>query len=188
MSRGSPVVGFGSTRDVEGTFTSIAGGATPSCPACGVPPLGTQGQLWLVLFSQGWIGTLFFLTFFVLALRRTWRCRTVDQTVTTFVVGIFLLQLSVYDTRDEASPCYACVFPADANFEETRCAVLGVFAPVVGTIGVLQAGEALKLLAGIGQPLAGRLLMFDGRTASFDTLRIARDPACPVCASRHHGG
>ncbi|MBV6727043.1 hypothetical protein [Nocardioides daeguensis] len=98
MSRGSPVVGFGSTRDVEGSFASIAGGATPTCPACGVPPLGTQGQLWLVLFSQGWIGTLFFLAFFVLALRRTWRCRTVNQTVATFVLGIFLLQLTVYDT------------------------------------------------------------------------------------------
>lgn len=93
-------------------------------------------------------------------------------------------QLSVYDTRDATSPCYACLFPPDAHFEETRCAVLGVFAPVVGTIGVLQAGEALKLLAGIGEPLAGRLLMFDGRSASFDTLRVARDPACPVCGHR----
>lgn len=98
MTAGSPVVGFGSTRNVAGTFTSIAGGATPTCPACGVPPLGTQGQLWLVLFSQGWIGTLFFLTFFVLALRRTWRCRTLNQTVATFVVGVFLFQLTVYDT------------------------------------------------------------------------------------------
>jgi len=96
-------------------------------------------------------------------------------------------QLSVYDTRDAASPCYACLFPPDAHFEETRCAVLGVFAPVVGTIGVLQAGEALKLLAGIGEPLVGRLLMFDGRSASFDTLRVARDPACPVCGHRAHG-
>ena len=93
-------------------------------------------------------------------------------------------QLSVYDTRDAASPCYACLFPPDAQFEETRCAVLGVFAPVVGTIGVLQAGEALKLLAGIGEPLAGRLLMFDGRSASFDTLRVARDPHCAVCGDR----
>ena len=93
-------------------------------------------------------------------------------------------QLSVYDSRDAVSPCYACLFPPDAQFEETRCAVLGVFAPVVGTIGVLQAGEALKLLAGIGEPLAGRLLMFDGRSTSFDTLRVARDPHCAVCASR----
>jgi len=93
-------------------------------------------------------------------------------------------QLSVYDTRDASSPCYACIFPPDAHFEETRCAVLGVFAPVVGTIGVLQAGEALKILAGIGETLAGRLLMFDGRSASFDTMRVTRDPACPVCGHR----
>lgn len=97
-------------------------------------------------------------------------------------------QLSVYDTRDEASPCYACVFPADADFEETRCAVLGAFGPVVGTIGTLQASEALKLLAGIAPSMVGRLLMFDGRTTQFDTLRLARDPACPVCSQRPHGG
>lgn len=93
-------------------------------------------------------------------------------------------QLSVYDSRDPASPCYACLFPEDADFEETRCAVLGVFAPVVGTIGTLQAHEALKLLAGIEPSLAGRLLMFDGRRTVFDTMQVARDPACPVCARR----
>lgn len=93
-------------------------------------------------------------------------------------------QLSVYDTRDAASPCYACLFPPDATFEETRCAVLGVFGPVVGTIGTLQASESLKLLAGIGPSLAGKLLMFDGRSTSFDTLRVARDPQCSVCGQR----
>ncbi|MDM0015986.1 HesA/MoeB/ThiF family protein [Variovorax saccharolyticus] len=93
-------------------------------------------------------------------------------------------QLSVYDTRDAASPCYACLFPPDADFEETRCAVLGVFAPVVGTIGTLQASEALKLLAGIGPSLAGRLLMFDGRRTAFDSLGVARDPGCSVCGHR----
>jgi molybdopterin/thiamine biosynthesis adenylyltransferase len=93
-------------------------------------------------------------------------------------------QLSVYDTRDARSPCYACLFPPDADFEETRCAVLGVFAPVVGTIGTLQASEALKLLAGIGPSLAGRLLMFDGRRTAFDSLGVARDPGCPVCGHR----
>jgi molybdopterin/thiamine biosynthesis adenylyltransferase len=97
-------------------------------------------------------------------------------------------QLSVYDTRDAASPCYACLFPPDADFEETRCAVLGVFAPVVGTIGTLQASEALKLLAGIGPSLAGRLLMFDGRRTAFDTLRVARDPGCSVCGHRPAAG
>lgn len=93
-------------------------------------------------------------------------------------------QLSVYDTRDPACPCYACLFPADAEFEETLCAVLGVFAPVVGTIGTLQASEALKLLAGIMPSLAGSLLMFDGRRTAFDTVRVARDPACEVCGHR----
>jgi molybdopterin/thiamine biosynthesis adenylyltransferase len=93
-------------------------------------------------------------------------------------------QLSVYDTRDPASPCYACLFPPEAEFEETRCAVLGVFAPVVGTIGTLQASEALKLLAGITPSLAGRLLMFDGRRTAFDALGVARDPGCGVCGHR----
>lgn len=97
-------------------------------------------------------------------------------------------QLGVYDTRDAASPCYACIFPADADFEETRCAVLGAFGPVVGTIGTLQAGEALKLLAGIAPSMAGRLLMFDGLTMSFDTMKVARDPACSVCGHRPHAG
>ena len=97
-------------------------------------------------------------------------------------------QLSVYDTRLPTSPCYACLFPPDADFEETRCAVLGVFAPVVGTIGTLQAHETLKLLAGIGPSLAGSLLMFDGRRTIFDTLHVARDPQCSVCAARASNG
>ncbi|MBS0426999.1 MAG: molybdopterin-synthase adenylyltransferase MoeB [Proteobacteria bacterium] len=94
-------------------------------------------------------------------------------------------QLSVYEPRDPQSPCYACLFPPDAQFEETRCAVLGVFGPVVGTIGTLQAHEALKLLAGVGGGLVGRLLMFDGRSSSFETMRVRRDPRCPVCSQRH---
>jgi hypothetical protein len=98
VNEGSPVVGFGSTRDVQGTFASISGGATPDCPACGVPPLGTQGHLWLVLFSQGWPGLAFFLVFVLLALSRSWRCRTLNETVCTFAIGFFLLQLAVYDT------------------------------------------------------------------------------------------
>ena len=77
----------------------------------------------------------------------------------------------------------AHVVKPQADFEETRCAVLGVFAPVVGTIGTLQAHEALKLLSGAGPSLAGKLLMFDGRSTRFDTLQVARDPHCPVCAA-----
>ena len=98
VSQGSPLMGFGSTRDVQGSFGSISGGATPDCPACGVPPLGTQGHLWLVLFSQGWLGLAFFLLFVVLALIRSIRCRTTNETVCTLVVLVFLLQLAIYDT------------------------------------------------------------------------------------------
>lgn len=98
VTRGSPVLGFGSTRDVQGSFSSIAGGATPDCPACGVPPLGTQGHLWLVLFSQGWLGLAFFLSTLACALARSWRCRTPNETLATFVLGAFSLQLFVYDT------------------------------------------------------------------------------------------
>jgi molybdopterin/thiamine biosynthesis adenylyltransferase len=94
-------------------------------------------------------------------------------------------QLSVYDPRDAASPCYACVFPADAQLEETRCATLGVFAPLVGVVGSMQAAEALKLIGGVGQSVAGRLLMLDGKMMEWSELRLPRNPACMVCVSRH---
>jgi molybdopterin/thiamine biosynthesis adenylyltransferase len=94
-------------------------------------------------------------------------------------------QVSVYDTRQEGAPCYACLFPPEAAFEEVACATMGVFAPLVGIIGTVQAAEALKLLAGIGKPLAGRLLMLDARAMSWDEVRIARQASCPVCGSLH---
>jgi molybdopterin/thiamine biosynthesis adenylyltransferase len=93
-------------------------------------------------------------------------------------------QLSVYDTRDAASPCYACVFPADATFEETRCATMGVFAPLVGMVGTMQAAETLKLITGVGRPLTGRLLMIDSRAMEFTEMRTSRQSSCPVCAPR----
>jgi molybdopterin/thiamine biosynthesis adenylyltransferase len=92
-------------------------------------------------------------------------------------------QISVFDPRSDASPCYACVFPPDENFEETRCATLGVFAPLVGIIGSMQAGEALKLLSGAGSKLAGRLLMLDAHTMEWNEVRLPRNPACAVCAA-----
>lgn len=92
-------------------------------------------------------------------------------------------QVSVYDVRQPQAPCYACLFPPDAALEEAACATLGVFAPLVGIIGAVQAAEALKLLCGIGQPLAGRLLMLDARTMAWDELRLQRQPACPVCGA-----
>lgn len=97
-AEGSPVVGFGSTRDVQGSFASIAGASTPDCGACGVPPLGTQGHVWQVIFAQGFGGFVLFVSFFVLALSRTWRCRTTAETLGTFVLGFFLVLMLVYDT------------------------------------------------------------------------------------------
>jgi molybdopterin-synthase adenylyltransferase len=95
----------------------------------------------------------------------------------------FDAQISVYDTRNPEAPCYACVFPPDALFEEVRCATMGVFAPLVGIVGSMQAAEALKLLAGIGPSLAGRLQMLDARSMEWTEIRAARHPDCPVCAS-----
>lgn len=94
-------------------------------------------------------------------------------------------QVCVYDPRDQSSPCYACVFPPDATFEEIRCATMGVFAPLVGIIGSMQAAEALKLLSGAGRPLTGRLLMLDGRSMEFTEVRIGRHVHCPVCGNTH---
>jgi molybdopterin/thiamine biosynthesis adenylyltransferase len=91
-------------------------------------------------------------------------------------------QISVFDPRRADSPCYACVFPPDEGFEETRCATMGVFAPLVGIIGAMQASEALRLLAGVGNSLTGRLQMLDARVMEWSEMRLRRDPACPVCA------
>ncbi|WP_374666657.1 ThiF family adenylyltransferase [Ramlibacter sp.] len=92
-------------------------------------------------------------------------------------------QVTVFDSRQVDSPCYACVFPPDAALEETRCATLGVFAPLVGIIGTTQAAEALRLLAGVGSSLAGRLLMLDARYMEWTEVRVSRDDACVVCGS-----
>ena len=90
-------------------------------------------------------------------------------------------QISVYDPRSAMSPCYACVFPPDTEFEETRCATMGVFAPLVGIVGATQAAEALKLLSGAGRSLAGRLLMLDGLAMEWSEMRLPRSPRCSVC-------
>ena len=94
-------------------------------------------------------------------------------------------QICVYDPRNTSSPCYACVFPPNDAFEETRCATMGVFAPLVGIIGAMQAAEALKLLSGAGKPLTGRLLMLDARAMEFTEMRIGRQASCTVCGTKH---
>ena len=92
-------------------------------------------------------------------------------------------QVAVYNPRDPQAPCYACVFPPQHPVEETRCATMGVFAPLVGIIGSVQAAEALKLLAGAGTTLTGRLLMLDGLRMEWNEIRVPRHGACPVCGS-----
>jgi adenylyltransferase/sulfurtransferase len=92
-------------------------------------------------------------------------------------------QVAVFDLRHDESPCYACLFPP-GNGEDELCAVMGVFAPLTGIIGTTQAAEALKLAAGIGESLAGRLLMLDALSMRWHSVRVKRDPACPVCGGR----
>jgi molybdopterin/thiamine biosynthesis adenylyltransferase len=90
-------------------------------------------------------------------------------------------QVAVFDARDRANPCYHCLFGDGDEFEETRCATMGVFAPLVGIIGATQAAEALKLLSGAGRSLAGRLLLLDALTMEWREVRVVKDPRCPVC-------
>jgi adenylyltransferase/sulfurtransferase len=91
-------------------------------------------------------------------------------------------QVSVFDLRNELSPCYHCLFPENADLEEMRCAVMGVFAPLTGIIGTVQAAEALKLLAGVGETLNGRLLILDALAMQWRTVKLTKDPSCAVCA------
>ncbi len=90
-------------------------------------------------------------------------------------------QLAVFDSRRADSPCYHCLFPELADEPEMRCADAGVFAPLVGVIGAMQAMEALKYLARVGQPLIGSLLLWDGLHADARVMKVPRDPDCPVC-------
>jgi len=90
-------------------------------------------------------------------------------------------QVSVFDPRGGDQPCYSCLFPQDQQFEDVACAAMGVFAPLVGVVGAMQAAEALKLLMHVGQSLAGRLLMLDGLYMEWTSIAVARNEHCPVC-------
>lgn len=92
-------------------------------------------------------------------------------------------QVSVYDLRFAENPCYHCVFPEGEDLAEMRCAVTGIFAPLTGIVGALQACEALKLLAGCGEPLIGRLLLIEALSMNTRMVRYRRDPSCAVCGS-----
>lgn len=90
-------------------------------------------------------------------------------------------QVAVFDTRPADAPCYHCLFPAQGDDRDMPCAIFGVFAPLVGMVGSMQAAEALKVLASTGQSLTGRLLLIDLLSTEIRCIRVPRDPACPVC-------
>jgi molybdopterin-synthase adenylyltransferase len=92
-------------------------------------------------------------------------------------------QLSVFDSRDTDSPCYACLFPAASAPEEVRCAEMGVFAPLTGIIGTMQASEALKILGAFGEPATGKLIMVNAYHLGFTEMRLKRSITCRVCGT-----
>jgi adenylyltransferase/sulfurtransferase len=93
-------------------------------------------------------------------------------------------QVAVFDPRCADAPCYHCLFPEGADVDEVRCATMGVFAPLVGIIGAMQAAEALKLVVGCGESLAGRLLLLDGLAMEWRSISVPRDPECQACRQR----
>ena len=92
-------------------------------------------------------------------------------------------QVAVFDPRLPAAPCYHCLFPEGEDADEERCAVTGIFAPITGIVGAMQAAEALKIVAGCGKSLAGRLMLLDGLAMEWRSINVPRDPGCAVCAS-----
>ena len=94
-------------------------------------------------------------------------------------------QVSVIDPRNSASPCYACIFSPDETFEEVSCSSMGIFSPLVGIIGSIQAAQALQVLIGFGEPLVGRMLLWNARATNIDEIRIARNAECSVCGKAH---
>jgi adenylyltransferase/sulfurtransferase len=96
----------------------------------------------------------------------------------------FDAQVAVFDLRKADAPCYGCLYPEDGEIEEVQCSTMGVFAPLTGVIGALQAMEAVKLLAQAGATLSGRLLLLDAKESEWRTVRVKKDPACAVCGAR----
>ena len=93
-------------------------------------------------------------------------------------------QLMVFDLRHREAPCYACLFPEEGEVEEVQCSVMGVFAPLTGAIGALQALEAVKLLSGAGETPRGQLTLIDAKTSEMRSVRVKKDPGCAVCGTR----
>jgi molybdopterin/thiamine biosynthesis adenylyltransferase len=109
--------------------------------------------------------------------------RACVQTKTPLVSGAALrmdAQVSVFDSRQATSPCYRCLY-SDEFAEGEACSDVGVFAPLLGIVGAVQAAEALKLLIGFGETLTGRVLVIDAVDMQWRSLKLNKDPQCPVC-------
>lgn len=111
-------------------------------------------------------------------------CMSLSKPLVSGAAIQFSGQLSTFDFRRKTSPCYNCLYPEETEAAEIRCATMGVFAPLVGIIGSMQAGEGLKLLLGIDTTLCGKLMLLDALTMETRTIKMSRDTSCPVCAQR----
>jgi molybdopterin/thiamine biosynthesis adenylyltransferase len=94
-------------------------------------------------------------------------------------------QLTVIDPRQPGTPCYACLFPKDQKFDEVQCSTMGVFSPLVGIIGAMQAAQALQVITGVGKSLCGKLLLWDARSTQIDTIELHQRDNCEVCSNSH---
>lgn len=94
-------------------------------------------------------------------------------------------QVTVIDPRVANAPCYACIFPEDQIFDEVKCSTMGVFSPLVGIIGSIQAAQALQVIGQIGEPLIGKLLLWDARTSQMNIIRLDKQPACKSCSTKN---
>ena len=91
-------------------------------------------------------------------------------------------QISVFDFRNATSPCYECLFPDSKTEAELRCADHGVFSPLVGMIGSIQAAEAIKIILNVGNSLMGRLLLLNSKDMTWKTIKIVKDKSCKICS------
>ncbi len=110
-------------------------------------------------------------------------CITLKKPLVSGAAVRFEGQVTVFDLRNENSPCYHCLFPMNDSDDDMPCATMGVFSPLVGIIGCTQAAEALKILLGIGETLNGRVQLLDGLTMQWRSIRLGKDPDCGVCSS-----
>jgi molybdopterin/thiamine biosynthesis adenylyltransferase len=111
-------------------------------------------------------------------------CVQLNKPLVSGAATRFSGQISVFDFRHKVTPCYNCLYPEETEGEEMRCSVMGVFAPLVGIIGSLQASEALKLILGVGTTLCGKVMLLDALSMETRTIKLSRDPSCAVCSQR----